>query len=225
MKKSFILLSLFACVLLPTRANVTVTLDAGQLTGPSGVTTGPNAMQVDNTSPSNNGSLLLLIDLGSSPSATINNTITAGNFVGTGNTILAAGGFNNNSLGGPNETITNFTITSGTSGDYIGLLWFPQITYQQYVNDLATTTAGTYFGSYTPSPLGSTPTDGGSAWTLPSSGFVDFDFITSNNGGNEANNFGYADFQVEAVPEPTAIALFGLGGLLVFALTWRRKSA
>jgi len=195
-------------------ASETAILDAGQLTAPPSF-----PMQVDNTSSSSNGSLLLLIDLG--PSNTINNTVNPGSYVSGTNSILAAGGFNIN--GGTNETVTTFTISSGTTGDELALRWFPSITYSQYQSGTLTL-AGQYFGTYAPSPLGTTP-DGGNAWVLTNGGTFSLNFFTtnSNGGGSQLPALGFTNNQIaSAVPEPSTYALFALGllGLLVMA---RRK--
>jgi hypothetical protein len=219
MKKYLILFALLTVFIVPVRANFSVVLDAGQLTGPGGVTSGADAMQIDNVNPSNNGSLILLIDIGSASSA--NTTIDAGSYVGTGDTILAAGGFNDD--GGTQEVFTTLATTLGTQGDNLAILWFPQITYSQYKSDILTV-AGDYFGTYTPSPVGEVPTDGGSAWVVPASGQINLDFFTANSdgGGNEPASDGYADDQViSAVPEPSSFAMVGLGSLL-FLMGMRR---
>jgi len=206
MKKYLPLFALLALFTVPARANVTAFLDAGQLTAPV-------------SSPMTNGSLLLLIDLGASN--TIDNTLTPGNFVSGTNFILAAGGFNTN--GGTNETNNILTITSGSVGDDIVLRWFPQITFAQYTSG-SLTLAGDYFGTYAPTPLGSTPADGGSPWTLPSSGTINLDFFTSNSdgGGNESPGAGFTNFQV--IPEPSTFALFGIGSLALFLFARHRKA-
>jgi hypothetical protein len=224
MKKNLVFLALLMLLVLPARANVTAILDAGELTGPDGITAGTNSMQFDNTSPSLNGSLLLLVDIGSSTNATIDTSITAGNFVAGTNTVLAAGGFNIN--GGTQETNNTLTIASGATGDNVALLWFPQLTYNEYKSgDL--TVAGDYFGAYTPSPLGETPADGGDVWVLPSGGTLYLDFFTSNSGGggNEPPSLGYANYQIESVPEPSAFVAFGIGLFVLFCFVRRRKAA
>ena len=104
--------------------DTTVNLDAGQLTSP---VTAP--MQIDDNSGSVNGSLLLILDLGAGNS--VSDTLSPGDFVSGSNTILAAGGFNDN--GGTNETLTAFDVNApATVGDEIALRWFPQITLAQY---------------------------------------------------------------------------------------------
>lgn len=202
MKKYLASCALLAWLVTPVHANETINLDAGELAGPLG-----SSMPVDNTSPSSNGALLLLIDLGSSN--TLDNTVTPGNFVSGTNFVLAAGGFNTN--GGTNETLTSFNVTTGTTGDELALRWFPQITYAQYQGGTLTL-SGQYFGSYAPSPQGSTP-DGGSVWTLPASGqTISLNFFTSNSdfGGSQAPSAGYASSQITSVPEPSALAMIGL---------------
>jgi hypothetical protein len=204
MKNYLALFTLLTCLVAPARAVTTVALDAGKLTSP------PLApMQIDNTLPSSNGSLLLLLDLG--PSNTIDNSLTPGNFVAGTNFVLAAGGFNTN--GGTDETLTSFSVTTGTVGDDLALRWFPQLTYAQYQGG-ALTASGDYFGTYAPTPLGSTP-DGGDAWTLPTSGAtIDLNFFTSDSdgGGSQSPSAGFTNYEI---PEPSTFALFGIGSLVL----------
>ncbi|HUB66053.1 MAG TPA: PEP-CTERM sorting domain-containing protein [Candidatus Methylacidiphilales bacterium] len=221
--KKYLLFAFLAVFILPARANFTAFLDAGQLTGPSGVTSGPNAMQIGgSTPPSGTGSLVLLIDIGSASSA--NTSIYAGSYVGTGDTILAATGFNENS-GNTNEMLSTLSnISGGTTGDNLAILWFPQITYNQY-ESATQTVAGDYFGTYTPSPVGEVPTDGGNAWVVPSAGSdIDLFFFTSNDfGGAEPNSDGYANNQVlSSVPEPSTIAMVGFAGAVFLLMSVRR---
>ena len=217
MKKHLVFFAILSCLLVPVRAT-TVNLDAGELTGPLSA-----PIQIDNTYPSSNGSLLLLIDLGSSNA--IDNTLTPGSFVSGTNTILAAGGFNTNS-GLTNETNTPFSFNTGSAGDDIALRWFPQITLAQYKSGTLPV-GGNYFGTYAPSPLGSAPSDGGNAWVIPSSGLtINLDFYTSNSdgGGGESPSAGYANSQVRSVPEPSTFALFGIGSFILFWFAQHRKA-
>jgi len=187
-------------VIEPGRASgssFTVFVDAGQLTSPASA-----PMQADNTNlspngPPSNGSLLLLIDLGSSNA--INNTLTPGNYVSGTNTILAAFGFN--TISGPNETQNSIDITNtGTPGDLVALRWFPQITYAQYLSG-ALPAAGDYFGTYNPN--GGNP-DGGQPWVVPAPpASIDLSFVTTNSDsagppGTQPPASGFAGFQVSA---------------------------
>ena len=221
MKKNLFLLVLLLLLAAPARAQFTVNLDAGQLTGTNGITSGTNAMQID-TLNNGAGSLLLLVDIGTTD--TIDTALIAGHFVAGADTILAAGSFNNGGLG-VNETSNAFNnITSGTVGDNIALLWFPQITYNQYEGGTLTV-AGDYFGAYTPSPAGSTPDDG-QTWTVPGAGAtIGLNFFTvDDEEGSQPNSAGYANYQVESAPEPSTFALFGVGSLIVFWSVRRRKA-
>jgi hypothetical protein len=213
--KLFVFLTLAACLVMPGRADTLVHVDAGELTGPDGAT-----MSIDDSTPSSNGSLLLLIDLGTSD--TVDNALTPGEYVAGSNIILGAAGFNND--GGTNETLSPITIT-GTEGDTIALRWFPQITYAEFETGTYTPSAGDDFGTYTPGS--GTPPDGGSAWVVPdptAGSTIDLDFYTtdSDGRGTQAPSEGYANFVVSDeidVPEPstTALIAFGLLGLLVAA--------
>jgi hypothetical protein len=168
-------------------ASSTIVLDAGQLTSPASA-----PMQIDNTSPSSNGSLLLLIDLG--PGNTLNNTLTPGNYVSGANTIIAAGGFNTEA--GTNETLTVFqSVGTPNVGDQIVLRWFPQITFAQFQSGTVPA-VGQYFGTYNPG--GGNP-DGGNPWIVPASGSViDLHFFTTNSdgGGSQPPSLGFAGLPV-----------------------------
>ncbi len=182
-------------VIEPGRASgssFTVFVDAGQLTSPASA-----PLQADNTNGSPNGSLLLLIDLGSSNA--VNNTLTPGQYFSGTNTILAAFGFN--TISGTNETQNLIDITNtGNPGDLVALRWFPQITYAQYLSGTVPT-AGQYFGTYNPN--GGNP-DGGQPWVVPGQGdSVDFFFATTNADsgpppGTQPPASGFAGFQVTA---------------------------
>jgi hypothetical protein len=192
---ALILILFLGLVIEPGRASgssFTVFIDAGQLTSPASA-----PMQADNTSPSSNGSLLLLIDLGSSNA--ISNTLTPGNYVSGTNTILAAFGFN--TLSGTNETQNLLDImNAGTPGDLVALRWFPQITYAQYLSGTLPV-AGNYFGTYNPG--GGNP-DGGQPWVVPASpSSIDLYFATTNSDsgpppGTQPPAAGFAGFQVSS---------------------------
>jgi hypothetical protein len=235
--KTFTLLFLLM-MSLSASADVTINLDAGQLTGPP---TAP--MVADDNSPSDNGSLLLIVDLGSSAGGdTASPLVTAGNFVAGGDTILAAGGFNDN--GGTNETLTAFDVSGsvfasnnegGTAkaGDDLALRWFPQITYAEYQAGTVTIT-GDFFGTYNPdggNPYGG---PGSSDWILSSDGSaVSLDFYTAApldvvSPGEAPFAAGVADSVIlaAAVPEPSSSLLLVLGTLLLFLVSfWRRRNA
>jgi hypothetical protein len=215
--KKFALLFLFFCAL-PVLADDTINLDAGELISSSSA-----PMVADDTSGSVSGSLLLVIDLGSSD--TPDPVLTSGDYVSGTNSILAAGGFNN--TGGTNETLTAFDIPSSvlstfSTGDEIALRWFPQITLQQYESGALPMT-GYVFGTYSPS--GGDP-DGGDTWTVPADGsLINLDFYTMNSdgGGNESALDGTAsDVVVSAVPEPSTYLLVLLGLPLLF-WAYRRR--
>src|SRR5437667_9692316 len=111
-------------------ADFSVQLDAGRLR----IEGSAPLPHIDNTSPANGGSLLLLI--GANGDGSFENSLVAGSYVGGNDLILAAGGFDTS--GGTDETITFFYVsTSGLTlpaNDRLALRWFPQITYQDYKN-------------------------------------------------------------------------------------------
>jgi hypothetical protein len=211
--RPLILLTFIALLASPLRADFTINLDAGELTSPASP-----PMQIDDTSGSNAGSLLLILDLGSSE--TVSNAVFKGNYVSGTNFILGAGGFNDE--GGTNETLTTFNITTGanvSAGDVLALRWFPQITFAQYKAGFATL-GGMDYGTYTPG--GTLTPDGGDLWVVPTSGLIDLNFYTTNSdfGGSEAPIFGTADVQV--IPEPSSCLLLFFGLLLVVGYRWNK---
>jgi hypothetical protein len=216
MKKLF--LALFLASASSTMADVTINLDAGQLTGSPTA-----AMIADDSSPSNNGSLLLLVDIGAGAAA--DNLLTSGEYVAGGNLILAAGGFNNN--GGTNETNTVFDIPSslfadnnGTAnaGDELVLRYFPQITFANFKNGILPV-AGDFFNTVQASNT-SVALDGGNTFTLPTDGSaIALDYFTTNSDGGGSEVPTPATMVVlGSVPEPSDYALLLLGlGFLFFA--------
>jgi hypothetical protein len=206
-----------------------VNLDAGLLKGPGGADT----MVSDNTPPSNNGSLLLLIDAG--PNGTFSNSLSQGHYVSGDDILLGAGGFNSNGGGGTHdETNTVFSnMTAGTAGDLIALRWFPNITFAQFTANV-TPIAGQNFGTYNPLANGNGSTngqagsgpnnpDGGSLWSNPgtvSGATLSLNFFTTDDfaGGTQTPFEGFANSTVTAIPEPStygAAALAALGAVLV----------
>lgn len=223
MKTSLALFALALALTLPARADFTASVDAGRLTSPLSA-----PMQPATLPGFTDGSLLLLVDLGSS--GTYDSNLTAGNFVAGTNFILAAGGFNEFYGPGSQETVTPFNVSgSPTAGDKIALVWFPQLTLQDY-NNGELTTGGMYFGEYSAT---GTP-DGGDPWVVPNSnGLINLNFFTTDtlDGGSQTAGPlgpGYTQFQVAAVPEPSANILhgFGLLALLVcFHRRWKQAAA
>jgi len=217
-KLLFVLLPFFAS---PAFADVSINLDAGELVGASGA-----PMQVDDSYHSLNGSLLLILDLGTGGSA--DNTLTPGQYVSGTNIVLAAGGFNTNSrLSNETNTVFNIpesVISTVNVGDELALRWFPQITLSQYESgDLSA--AGDYFGTY--NPAGGNP-DGGDTWTLPTDGsLISLKFYTmdSEGGGSQPDSAGVAGMQViGAAPEPSTCLLLLVGMVALMLRKQRCKS-
>ncbi len=188
-------------------ADFSVTLDAGRLRV-NATTPLPN---VDNTNPSNGGSLLLLV--AANGDGVFSNTLSPGNYVSGNDIVLGAGGFN--TTGGTDETLTFFLVPTGgltlPPNDRVALRWFPGITYAQYKAGVLPV-AGQHYGTYNPRtsiPPNSTDNpDGGDPWTVPSSGAINLNFFTtdSGGGGTQQPSEGYASFIVSGSPTPTPTA-------------------
>lgn len=213
-------------------ADFTIQLDAGRLR-----TNATTIMPI-------NGLLLLVAAGGDN---TFSNSLLPGQYV-SGNDILlgvanaagpnGAGAFNLS--GGPEETNNIFTISSATfptlaTGDLLGLRWFPEITYAQFIAG-GTPSAGQLFGFYNPLFWGNAtnnpdlPFDSQSkSWAVPAQGaLIKLDFFTSNSfgGGSQNPTEGYANFSVTAVPEvSTAVCAFLCGGLVVLHFIRRQVRA
>lgn len=214
-KTSFLILALFSLAL-PAfgQINFNLTLSVGSLTGP-GTTTMNTA----------NDPLMLLVDVGSS---NVLPTVTAG-AINNGNSVGAGGGillaeltYNDNALGGTDETFNTLSVTTPSSvqaGDHIVLEWFPTVNAS---TDPTTLTAGESYGVINPSGS-SVSTDGGQPWVVPSGGAITLNYITSNDGGDEPNASGEALFTVAAAPEPATYALL-LFALPFLVWSYRRQT-
>jgi len=179
------------------------------------------------------GSLLILISAGADGIFETPNSLSPGRYVSGDDVLLSvisettsAGAFNTS--GGTNETINLFTVTNVTppTGQLLGLMWFPGITFTQWQAG-ATPTAGQRFGFYNPTFYGNSNNnpDGGNPWAVPNAGsLINLNFFTtdSSGGGTQLISEGFADFMV--VPEPSTFALFGLGGIGVALIRRRAKS-
>jgi hypothetical protein len=202
MKKLFSII--FFSVVAAAYADFSVQLDAGRLR----IDGSSSLPHIDNTSPANNGSLLLLIAAGGD--GVFESNVTSGNYVGGNDRVLAAGGFNTS--GGSDETITFFYVSTYNltlpANDRIAVRWFPQITYQDYKNSV-TPSAGEFFGTYNPRtsspPNASDNPDGGDVWLVPSGGAIRLNFFTSNSdsGGTQSSAEGYASLVVGITATPT----------------------
>jgi hypothetical protein len=193
-------------------ADFTIQLDAGRL-------------RVDSATAMTTGSLLVLVAAGGDN--TFSNNLSPGHYV-AGNDILlgaasltapnGAGSFNGQ--GGVDETNNVFNISTTSfptvaANDLLGLRWFPQITFAQFVTG-GTPSAGQLFGFYNPLFWGNAdnnpdhvvaPTS--SPWAVPASGaLINLDFFTTNStgGGTQNPTEGYATFSVTAVPESSTVA-------------------
>src|ERR1700691_4475111 len=102
-KNALCLLALLIFVAAPAWADIPINLNAGELTSPASA-----PMQIDDAAGSSNGSLLLLIDGGSSNPL---DSLNAGQYVSGSSIVLAAGGFND--FNGTLSTQTVFDIDSG----------------------------------------------------------------------------------------------------------------
>ncbi|MEJ0000343.1 MAG: PEP-CTERM sorting domain-containing protein [Verrucomicrobiota bacterium] len=235
-KLSFLVLLALAT---PVCADVTINLDAGALHGAVNATNASDGlMQVDNNFGSLDGSLLLLIDTGSGSTSSADNLLTTGQYVSGGNLILAAGGFNENN--GPAETSTVFDIpgslfTTNTisAGDNLVLRYFPQITYQEYL-DGTLPSVGLFFNTVSASDanvaadnaaFGNDSID----FVVPANGSsVDLSYFTTDSAGGGSEPVANALFQVSdraAVPEPSSLALLLLSApLALWALRRRARS-
>ncbi|MDQ6939149.1 MAG: PEP-CTERM sorting domain-containing protein [Verrucomicrobiota bacterium] len=207
-----------------TYATFSVALDAGQLRSNS--TTGLPV-----------GSVLILIAAGADGIFQTPTQLTAGRYVAGDDVLLSvmtdpnsAGTFN--TAGGTNETNSPFSVvqmapaTPGAvpSGQLIGLMWLPGITYAQWLAG-TTPSAGQTFGFYNPLFWGNATNnpDGGNAWAVPDTGVLNLNFFTTDSdfGGTQAPSRGFGNNFVVLIPEPSTYALLlaGIAGLFV----WRRR--
>jgi hypothetical protein len=200
-----------------------VQLDAGRL-------------RLNAATPMAQGSLLILIRAGGD--SAFSNSLAPGQYV-SGNDVMlsamafpmSAAAFNNG--GGPEETsnfLTNLPNLPANVGDLIALRWFPQITYQQFLQGV-TPSAGQNFGTYNPLADGNANNNpdvafdpNSSPWSVPSgSANINLDFFTTDThfGGTQAPFEGYASFTV--VPEPATCFAGVLGaGAIGLSLIRRR---
>jgi len=153
-----------------------------------------------------------------------NSSLVAGNSLtvvggGTGDYILGA--FNTSADSGQqgllSENVTQTLNTHGiTAGENVYVLWFPTLT-------LSATTigAGVSYGGYG-GAAATAIADGGAPWTVPVSGTVSMNALTSDNGGATSQTSLDASF-VTPVPEPSSIALVLIGLFGAVGLVRRRS--
>ncbi len=187
------------------------------------------------------GSLLILISAGANGVFDTPNNLAAGGYVAGDDVLLSIrtdpnSGQAFNTAIGTNETGNLFSVTTAAppdpstppAGQLIGLMWFPGITYSQWLAG-TTPTAGQTFGFYNPLFWGNATNnpDGGNNWAVPASGLINLNFFTtdSDGGGTQAPARGFGNnFVVVAIPEPTSLALVTIG-LAVVAFRRRSKFA
>ena len=196
------------CCLLSSAAAVyadtsSASLDAGILRNTLGTAVVPN------------GALLQVIV---SPSGTFS-APTSSSYV-TGDNILI-GSYAMNSNGGAGETLqtVNFTLSATVvAGESVLLRFYPSLTL---ANMPTAPTLSTTYGQVRSSTIefGGTKDPTETAWVVPSaSKAVDFNYITSDNGGTAAYTPASADATQTVligvvVPEPSTYALLGCGFL------------
>jgi len=145
--------------------------------------------------------------------------------INVGTTLPAGGGVNSSGLAGTliqlnNVTIsgagstwavhanTTATITDGSGNSMVMFLW---------ASSYSTCGAIAVGGITAPDPTGAPVPTG----PVNMTGFVD-DFYSSSTGITEAE---FVPTSITSVPEPTGLAMFGVGGLLTLALALRRRIA
>jgi hypothetical protein len=189
------------------------------------------------------GSLLIFISAGANGifdtvptapiSGSVNSNLTPGSWVAGDDVLLSvrtdanSGQAFNNAIA-TNETLNLFTVTQQAGladNQKIALMWFPQITYSQWLAG-TTPTAGMTFGFYNPIYWGNGTNnpDGLDPWIVPASGLVNLNFFTNEppNGGTQAPYEGFGSNFV-IIPEPSTFALIGVGAVLI-PLLRRRKA-
>jgi hypothetical protein len=219
MKKILVsLLSLFAAG--TTYGAFSIQMDAGQLR-----TNSSTGLPV--------GSVLIFITAGADGIFQTPTGLKQGSYVAGDDVLLSVVSDPNsaqafNISGGTNETINLFSISNVTppTGQLLGLMWFPSITYTQWQAG-ATPVAGQTFGFYNPLfwGNGTNNPDGGNNWAVPATGLITLNFFTtdSGGGGTQAPSEGYGNNFVVAIPEPSSIALVAIGALALIGLRRRTK--
>ncbi len=153
-------------------------------------------------------------------------TPTSSTFVSGDDAVIATFALNGNLTGnGVNgQTANTLAITPGNftgldAEDPLIFRWFPNLTTTSTTPGIGTmygqfNTTTNQDGANLPTPWAE-PADGGS-YTLT--------FVTTSEGGSNANSLGYATSTV--IPEPSSNALFGCGLLSLIGLRmWSRRPA
>ncbi len=181
------------------------------------------------------GSLLIFITAGADGIFQTPSNLSAGNYAAGDDVLLSimtdtnsASPFNN--AGGTNETNSVFAITqvNPPANQLLGFLWFPQITYAQFLTGTVPT-AGQTFGFYNPSFYGngSNAPDGGDPWVVPATGLINLNFFTtdSGGGGTQLPSEGFGNNYLVLIPEPSTYLLISVGAIgLMFVYRRRAKS-
>jgi PEP-CTERM motif len=192
------LLAIAALLVTSLAASASITINLG----------GAELFQSNGTTPIPTGSLIQLVV---STTNTAFDLPTPTSFTGgsADDQILASFGSNDSSGPGSFLQPVVFNLDSAiTTGDQLLLRWWPTLT-----------TASSSPGNST--PFGQFRTDNVENfstinWTVPADGTTnDLNFLDQAAGGTEPNSAGTASFMTAAIPEPSVLALLGVGAVLV----------
>jgi len=194
--KSVLAIATLLITSLAASASVTINLGGAEL------------FQSDGTTPIPTGSLIQLVV------STADNTFnlpSPTSFTGgsADDQILASFGTNDSSGPGSFLQPVVFTLNSAiTTGDELLLRWWPTLTTSS-----SSPGNSTPFGQFRTDNVENFSTIN---WTVPADGTTnDLNFLDTAGGGTEPNSAGTASFMTAAIPEPSALALIGIGGVLI----------